>query len=29
MLQWYSFAALAVVLWLALNWRAHDADAIR
>ncbi|MDQ2962285.1 MAG: SURF1 family protein [Pseudomonadota bacterium] len=27
MLQWYSFAALAVVLWLALNWRARDADA--
>ena len=24
MLQWYSFAALAVVLWLALNWRPKD-----
>jgi surfeit locus 1 family protein len=25
MLQWYSFAALAIVLWLALNWRLRDA----
>jgi surfeit locus 1 family protein len=24
MLQWYSFAALAVLLWLALNWRPND-----
>jgi surfeit locus 1 family protein len=24
MLQWYSFAALAVVLWLALNWRSRE-----
>jgi surfeit locus 1 family protein len=24
MLQWYSFAALAVVLWLALNWRPSE-----
>ena len=24
MLQWYSFAALAIVLWLALNWRSRD-----
>jgi surfeit locus 1 family protein len=23
MLQWYSFAALAIVLWLTLNWRAR------
>jgi cytochrome oxidase assembly protein ShyY1 len=23
-LQWYSLAALAVVLWLSLNWRARD-----
>lgn len=23
MLQWYSFAALAVVLWLSLNWRVR------
>lgn len=23
MLQWYSFAALAVVLWLTLNWRVR------
>lgn len=29
MLQWYSFAALAIVLWLALNWRARDTDAGR
>jgi surfeit locus 1 family protein len=27
MLQWYSFAALTVVLWLSLNWRARAADA--
>ena len=27
MLQWYSFAALAVVLWLALNWRIRDVDS--
>ena len=27
MLQWYSFALLAVVAWLSLNWRSHDADA--
>ena len=26
MLQWYSFAALAVVLWLTLNWRARDGN---
>ncbi len=26
MLQWYSFAALAIVLWLTLNWRARDND---
>jgi len=24
MVQWYSFAGLAIVLWLALNWRARD-----
>src|SRR5215470_14075975 len=24
MLQWYSFAALAIVLWLTLNWRQRD-----
>jgi len=31
MLQWYSFAALAIVLWLALNWqpRGQAADAGR
>jgi surfeit locus 1 family protein len=29
MLQWYSFAALAVVLWLALNWRSSDIDSAR
>ena len=29
MLQWYSFAALAVVLWLVLNWRPRDADSGR
>jgi surfeit locus 1 family protein len=27
MLQWYGFAALAVVLWLALNWQRTPADA--
>jgi surfeit locus 1 family protein len=26
MLQWYSFAALAIVLWLTLNWRARASD---
>jgi surfeit locus 1 family protein len=26
MLQWYSFAGLAVVLWLGLNWRRRDED---
>ena len=26
MLQWYSFAALALVLWLGLNWRLRDGD---
>jgi surfeit locus 1 family protein len=25
MLQWYAFAALAVILWLALNWRRAAA----
>jgi surfeit locus 1 family protein len=25
MVQWYSFAALAIVLWLALNWRLRTA----
>jgi len=25
MVQWYSFAALAIVLWLGLNWRPRDA----
>jgi surfeit locus 1 family protein len=29
MLQWYSFAALAAGLWLALNWRARDVDSGR
>ncbi|HTS21472.1 MAG TPA: SURF1 family protein [Casimicrobiaceae bacterium] len=24
MLQWYSFAALAIALWLGLNWRARE-----
>lgn len=24
MLQWYSFAVLAVILWLALNWRLRE-----
>ena len=30
MLQWYSLAGLAIVLWLSLNWRARDeaADAV-
>lgn len=27
MLQWYSFAALAIVLWLTLNWRRRDGAA--
>jgi surfeit locus 1 family protein len=27
MLQWYSFALLAGVFWLALNWRARADDA--
>lgn len=27
MLQWYSFGALALILWLALNWRARDEAA--
>jgi surfeit locus 1 family protein len=26
MLQWYSLAALAIVLWLTLNWRTRDTD---
>ena len=26
MLQWYAFAALAVVLWLTLNWRVHGDE---
>jgi surfeit locus 1 family protein len=26
MLQWYSFAALAIILWLALNWRRRDGN---
>lgn len=26
MVQWYSLAALGVVLWLALNWRAEKDD---
>ncbi len=26
MLQWYSFAALALILWLGLNWRRRDGD---
>jgi cytochrome oxidase assembly protein ShyY1 len=26
MLQWYSFAALAIGLWLALNWRMRDGS---
>ena len=26
MLQWYSFAALALVLWLGLNWRRREGD---
>ena len=31
MMQWYSLAALAVLLWLVLNWRAagSDGDAAR
>jgi cytochrome oxidase assembly protein ShyY1 len=24
MLQWYSFGALAVILWLGLNWRTRE-----
>jgi surfeit locus 1 family protein len=27
MLQWYSFAAIAIVLWLTLNWRQRDGGA--
>jgi surfeit locus 1 family protein len=27
MLQWYSFAALAIVLWLVLNWRLRDGTS--
>jgi surfeit locus 1 family protein len=27
MVQWYSLAALTVVLYLTLNWRTHDRDA--
>jgi surfeit locus 1 family protein len=27
MLQWYSFAVLAVMAWLCLNWRPRAADA--
>lgn len=26
MVQWYSFAALALGLWLGLNWRLRDGD---
>jgi surfeit locus 1 family protein len=26
MLQWYAFAALALILWLALNWRRRDGN---
>jgi surfeit locus 1 family protein len=26
MLQWYSFAALAIILWLTLNWREREAQ---
>jgi surfeit locus 1 family protein len=26
MVQWYSFAALALVLWLALNWRRREKE---
>jgi cytochrome oxidase assembly protein ShyY1 len=26
MVQWYSLAALGVVLWLALNWRTDKGD---
>jgi surfeit locus 1 family protein len=26
MVQWYSLAALAVILWLALNWRRRASD---
>jgi len=26
MLQWYSFGALAVILWIALNWRARGDE---
>jgi len=29
MLQWYSFAALAIVLWLTLNWRRRDGGEPR
>jgi surfeit locus 1 family protein len=29
MLQWYSFAALAIILWLALNWRERQPDDAR
>ncbi|HEX8011857.1 MAG TPA: SURF1 family protein [Casimicrobiaceae bacterium] len=29
MLQWYSFAALAVILWLTLNWRLRADDHAR
>jgi surfeit locus 1 family protein len=27
MVQWYSLAALAIVLWLVLNWRRRLEDA--
>jgi cytochrome oxidase assembly protein ShyY1 len=26
MVQWYSLAALAVALWLGLNWRSGKGD---
>ncbi len=26
MVQWYSLAALGVVLWLVLNWRVEKGD---
>lgn len=26
MVQWYSFGALAIILWLALNWREREAE---
>ncbi|MGH8712986.1 MAG: SURF1 family protein, partial [Casimicrobiaceae bacterium] len=29
MVQWYSLAALGVVLWLTLNWRERRDDPAR